>query len=470
MATVTQRERQVCAVLVVLGWLTALAMEPEPDWKQRYEQIRREVKASATVRKPGEAVTLERRVGGDVTGAITAISSNTVTVNGTVWTASQFTSKTCRELFPELYAAQRAAEQVQVERAAYRARQAAELQKQAAVDQQARLEQAARAREEEARQAQAAQDRGPLAKAVREMTGRRTKIIWLRGSRDDGGKLMCFDTNDGKERVLVDKADDPRLTPDGTRILFCRRSDQTAYIINWDGTGLRKILEGRYYNVLGLAKDPRTGTEWVYVGDCWGKEAMAEIKEKGIQASDDSGLKMFRHRLDDLPVNELVWDKIPFNRRTYVTPDGSQLYGELPWPNCGVGTLPNGQWTLIGQGCNGALAPDGSGMFFHLIGDHQHIKIYDKNGAPMGGLIAVNGMPGNEKDPRRAVWRPRWSNDVRFFAIQSADLGPDADISLGEFDETFTRVKNWVRITDTPEYDADGQAWIEPVGKSGGQR
>lgn len=448
--------------LIGLSCVSALALEPEPDWKQRYEQIRREVKASTTLPKPGDVVTLERRVGDDVTGSITAISSNTVTVNGTVWTASQLTSKTCRDLFPELYAVQRATEQVQVERAAYQAQKNAELQKQAAVEKQARLQKAmaeAKAREEEARQAA---DKGPIAKAVLEMTGARTKIIWIRGSRDDGGKLMCFDTNEGKERVLVDKADDPRLTPDGTRILFSRRSDQTAYIINWDGSGLRKILEGRYYNVLGLAKDPRTGVEWVYVGDCWGKEAMAEIKEKGVQASDDSGLKMFRHRLDNLSVKELVWDKIPFNRRTYVTPDGAQLYGELPWPNCGVGTLPNGNWKLIGQGCNGTLAPDGSGMFFHLIGDHQHIKIYDKKGEQMGGQIALNGMPGNEKDPRRAVWRPRWSNDIRFFAIQSADLGDDADISLGEFDDKFTQVKNWVRITDTPEYDADGQAWIEP--------
>lgn len=304
-----------------------------------------------------------------------------------------------------------------------------------------------------------------LSKEILDATGgHRTKIVWARGSRDEGGKLMCFDTIDGKERVLVDRTDceDPRLSPDGTRILFSRRSDQTAYIINWDGTGLRKLFSGRYYNVLGLATDPKTGVEWVYVGDNWGKEAMAEIKERGIQASEDSGLKLYRHRLSNLDEKELVWDKIPFNRRTYVTADGSKIFGELPWPNCGVATLPNGAFKQYATGCNANLAPDGSGRFFNLIGDHRTLNFYNADGSRLGKNVTITDMPGLDKDPKRSFWRPRWSNDVRFFTVQSADLGPDADICLGMFKDDFSGVKRWVRITNTPEYDADSTAWIEP--------
>ena len=44
------------------------------------------------------------------------------------------------------------------------------------------------------------------------------------------------------------------------------------------------------------------------------------------------------------------------NRRVQVGPDGMKLAGEFPWPNCGVATLPNVSWQLLGQGCNPALA------------------------------------------------------------------------------------------------------------------
>jgi hypothetical protein len=303
-----------------------------------------------------------------------------------------------------------------------------------------------------------------IAKQVVDLTGGRTKIIWVRGSRDFGGFLMCFDTDEGKERVVVPgqaKCMDPKLTPDGTRILFTL-PDQTSYIVDWDGKNLRQLFKGRHHYILGVAVDGKTKTEWVYVGDNMSPETQAEIKSKGLQASDDSGLSAYRYKLADLSVKELVWDKMPFNRRVTVMADGSRMSGELPWPNCGVATLPNGEWKLFGSGCNATMAPDGSGMFFHMIGDHRSMKMYARDGTAMGNLIAINTLPGVEKDPKRSVWRPRWSNQVRFFTLQSADLGPDADISLGQFDEKFSSVKAWVRITHTPEYDADSLAWIEP--------
>jgi hypothetical protein len=302
-----------------------------------------------------------------------------------------------------------------------------------------------------------------LARQVVDLTGSRTKIVWERGSRDDYGVLMCFDTAEGKERVVLPngpKVKDPKLSADGTRIFFTA-PEQTSYVVNWDGSGLKELFKGRFHYIMGVARDA-AGVEWVYVADSQSAEAVADIKAKGIQASEDSGLALYRHRLDNLSVKELVWDKVPFNRRLAISADGAAAFGEFPWPNCGVARLPNDAFTMVAQGCNANLAPDASGMFFNLIGDHRHIKLYDRNGGQKA-QVAVNTLPGNEKDPKRAVWRPRWSNDIRFITVQSADLGPDADISIGRFDEGFTKIEAWVRIADTPHYDADGLAWIEPV-------
>ena len=212
----------------------------------------------------------------------------------------------------------------------------------------------------------------------------------------------------------------------------------------------------------GVARDAATGTDWVYASDATSQEADAELVAAGSAVTSHTGLKVFRCRLDDPSVRELVRDKVPVGVRTTVSHDGTVLVGEFPWPNCGVARLPNDAFTMIAQGCNANLAPDGSGVFFNLIGDHRHIKLYDRSGGQKS-QVAVNTMPGNEKDPKRAVWRPRWSNDIRFITVQSADLGPDADISIGRFDEGFTKIEAWVRIADTPDYDGNALAWIEPV-------
>ena len=61
-----------------------------------------------------------------------------------------------------------------------------------------------------------------LARQVLALTGSRTKIVWTRGDRDNGGTLMGFDTEEGKERVIVpapEVCSVPWFTPDGERIV-----------------------------------------------------------------------------------------------------------------------------------------------------------------------------------------------------------------------------------------------------------
>lgn len=314
---------------------------------------------------------------------------------------------------------------------------------------------------------------GVAAELVDLAGGRRVKVAWLRGGKGqvDDGCLMGFDTDEGKERVIVPAptvCTDPYFSPDGTRIVFSSLpAEQKAYIVDWDGKNLRTMLTGRHFCVHGLWRDPATGIEWVYVSDAAAKETDAELVASGREKfAKHYALSVYRYKLNDLSIRELVWDKMPIGARAAVATDGTMMTGEIEWPNCGVITVPNGTYKVIGSGCNANLAPDGSGLFFNLIGDHRTITMYDKAGG-LKAKIAINTMPGNEKDPERKVWRPRWSNDVRLFSVRSADIGPDGDICVGAFNETFTGVKNWVRVTDTADNDGCPLVWVEPASPSG---
>ncbi len=302
---------------------------------------------------------------------------------------------------------------------------------------------------------------------LREVIGRKTRIVWTRGDRDNGGILMGLDSEKGRERVIGRedwKCFNPCFTSDGNRILFSG-PEEAVYVVDWNGKNLRTLVKGRHHFVLGSWNDPATGFDWVYVGDNMAAETIAEIKAAGDTASNDSALSVYRYRMDDPSLQELVWNRMPVNRRAQVGPGAKTLVGEFPWPNCGLAILPNGTFSLYGQGCNPNYAPDDSGRFFYLLGNHRQLRMLAPGGPHAGTavLIHVNTMAGNLKDPRRAVWRPKWSNDVRFFTINSCDLAPGSDIYLGEFNEDFSGIKQWVRITESEEYDADGVAWIEPV-------
>lgn len=303
--------------------------------------------------------------------------------------------------------------------------------------------------------------------------GRRVKVIWNRGGRDQG-RLMGFDTEEGRERVIVPApvtCTFAFFTGDGKRIVFSSdESEQTAYVVDWDGKNLQKFLTGRHYTVHGTWRDPATGIEWVYVSDCNSKEASAEIKASGKPGWAEKfghyyGLSVYRYRLDNPSVREVVWDKYPIGARSPVSADGTMLAVEMDWPACGVVPVPNGTYKIIGSGCNPHVAPDGSGMFFNLIGDHRNITIYDKSGV-LKSKLAINTMPGI-KDPERKVWRPRWSNYARLFSVQSADSGPDGDVCVGEFNDTFTAVKSWVRVTDTTDNDGCTLVWVQPAAQLG---
>lgn len=293
-----------------------------------------------------------------------------------------------------------------------------------------------------------------LAKRVLELTGSRTKIIWKRGSRDDFGKLMCFDTAEGVERTVVDRPDfckNPYIAKNGACIVFTGPA-QTAYVVDWDGSNLKPLTQGQHYYVLGTYRDEGANVDWIYLGNNY----TAEAGGPGAKAT-----SVYRCRLDKPEVRELLWDKTTIADRFCVGPGGLQAASELPRPLCSVAQFPNGGLKTYGEGCCANIAPDGSGRFFHLIGDHRNIALYTEPGKSV--KVALNGAPGVEKDPERKIWRPKWSNHARFISLQTSDLGTDADVAVGRFDEKFSRIEKWVRVTDTTDYDADTIVWIKPL-------
>ena len=236
----------------------------------------------------------------------------------------------------------------------------------------------------------------------------------------------------------------PLLTPDGNRVVFSNRRENTIYLVDWDGSNRRKLTNGVASHVW---KDPHNGVEWVYVRTGAG----------------NLGQPIVRHRIDDPRVKEMVWDKshagigeIPWFR---TSADGTRAVDAFPWPQCGVALLPNRSWKQYSGGCWPSIAPDDSYRMFVFQGNHRAITMFDRD-ATHRRTIAINKAPGvNGRD----VYHPRWTNHPRFLTMTGPGIGGNrANLYLGRFNAKFSAVEQWVQITHDDKGDFYGDAWIKP--------
>ena len=297
-----------------------------------------------------------------------------------------------------------------------------------------------------------------VAQEVLKLTGRRTKIVWLRSVNGWSGlpgwrshyALMGLDTDEGKEReILPGPASyaNPWITSDGTRVIYSDVSKKVSYVVDWDGRNKRPLAKAPDYYVLCYWRDPKSGVEWAYVGDHYYKVTSRELASNNVP-----GTAVYRVRLDDPSRKELVWKRTRISLDWRVSADGTRGGGGMPWRHVGVADLREGSWKRYTAGCCPQLAPDNSLRMFTYIGGHNKLVMFDAGGVNkrhvyIGHAPGVNG---------RETWSPRWSNDVRFFTVN----GPwprnynfrnwRSNVYLGKFDEKFTKVTDWVQVTHSP--------------------
>jgi hypothetical protein len=115
----------ISAVIVLLN-MSVFAIEPEPNWTNRYEEIKTIENGRFSAPQIGESITVIRRVGGEYSGQVAAITKETITVGSETFRVSQLTSESCDKIFSEIHAMRIARKRTLDERTEYADRKTAE--------------------------------------------------------------------------------------------------------------------------------------------------------------------------------------------------------------------------------------------------------------------------------------------------------------------------------------------------------
>lgn len=126
------------------------AVEPEPDWSNRFQDLKQAAITGFQPPQLGQTITVCRRIGGDLTGKLDAINRDSVTVDGKVLSRSSLTPETAGRLFADAYAAKVATERLKTERHEFLLRKEAE-QRRLAEEQRAKDQEKQRQDEEDGR-------------------------------------------------------------------------------------------------------------------------------------------------------------------------------------------------------------------------------------------------------------------------------------------------------------------------------
>jgi hypothetical protein len=302
------------------------------------------------------------------------------------------------------------------------------------------------------------------ASELRKFTGTPTKVVWVQGNGSDpyaAGTdlvLMGFSTEDAQgERAILSKRQSyvkPLITPSGTRVIFSTRPQDGSevFIVNWDGSNLKKLGAGFALTVWQNPLDKGNG-EWVYVGT-------------GGKSYDFATVTRFP--VDDPSKSEVVWNKTLVSGDTFqVSEDGRFAGGLFPWPNAGIAELPNKSWEKMGDGCWTAMTTSRGPMFWYFDGSHRILTLVDSR-TKKRWTVPINQAPGFQNPE---VYHPRWTNHPRFMAMsgpynqgganQVRSGGTQTEVWLGRFKEDFTGIEAWVQVTKNGGGDSYPDVWME---------
>ena len=294
-----------------------------------------------------------------------------------------------------------------------------------------------------------------------------TRVVWVQDTGDGTDfnatgtqlVLMGLDSEDGRgERPILSTVSNyakPLITPAGDQIVFSNRHERGVYVVDWDGTGLRRLADGF---ALEVWRDHGTGVDWVYAG----------TGEADTQAI--SYHQVRRYRIDDPGAGELVWDRSPVSEDNFqLSADGRRASGVFPWPDVGLADLVSQRWDKLGEGCWTGLSPGGLGLLWYFDGAHRNLTLVDTE-SDERWRIQINdasGIDGFE------VYHPRWSNHPRFFTMTGPYAVGDAsnkirgggsrvEVYLGRFSEGFRTIEAWTHVTRNTRADFYPDAWIDP--------
>jgi hypothetical protein len=298
---------------------------------------------------------------------------------------------------------------------------------------------------------------------VRGLTGAHTRVVWGQHDgtdprlRGDQVQLMGFDSDDGKgERAILEKRSSyvkPMITPRGDRIVYSRRADPgppEVFVVNWDGTGLRKLADGVG---MTLWADPNDGREWLYLG------------VDPVQFDTNT---VVRFPLDRPEQRETVWTKSKISMEGFkVSRDGRQASGLVPWPKAGIVELPNGRLRVLGNGCWTSFTQARGPLLWYFDGSHRNVTLVDVD-SDTRWMVNINGAPGFDG---AEVYHPRWTNHPRVLVMsgpynqggrnQARTGGPQVEIYLGRFSADYSSVEAWTSVTKNSLGDSHPDAWID---------
>ena len=305
-----------------------------------------------------------------------------------------------------------------------------------------------------------------VGQTVQQLTGAHTRVVWVQDQSPENRdsialgrslRLMGFDSSDALgERVVLSELRNyskPLLTPDGQRIVFSDRQRRECFVVNWDGTGLRRIGKGFAVEVW---QDPDSRQVWVYAGTQVGKNEGFNFKS------------LRRFRLDTESDSEVVWDSTEFSPDNFqLSANGEFAAGEFPWPHGGTADLRQRTFQKQADGCWASLAPDNSGLCWIFDGPHRNLYLYPRNSAT-SWIVNLNTAPGTESFE---VFHPRWSNHVQFLCMTGPYKvkspvnridggGPEVEIFIGKFREDFRAVESWGQVTKNRRGDFHPDVWI----------
>jgi hypothetical protein len=298
---------------------------------------------------------------------------------------------------------------------------------------------------------------------VRGLTSAHTRVVWVQQDGKDPEAvgdalvLMGFDSDDGLgERLILGERGTyvkPLITPRGDRIIYSTRpkpGPAEVFIVNWDGSGRRKLGEGF---ALGLWRSPDDGREWVFAGTDITNWEFATIWRFPIDAPD---------------ARELAWNSAPVSIDNFqVSADGRFAGGMFPWPEAAVADLQTRTLKKLGQGCWPALTTARGLLYWYFDGAHRNLTMVD---VEAGGrwIVNVNNAPGFDGAEAN---HPRWTNHPRFMTLsgpynlggpnQARAGGPQTEIWIGRFSDDFSRIEGWARVTTNGGGDSLPDAWID---------